>query len=99
MGRQHRLHLHKRKLGLEGCSHSQGHVARVVSRCHVMSELQGALTRGTSLIIWKPHLHPSPPCQARVPVGRAILELPAGMMDEDVGDFVGTAAREVGLPS
>lgn len=33
--------------------------------------------------------------QARVPVGRAILELPAGMLDEDTGDFVGTAAREV----
>eukprot|EP00897_Mesotaenium_endlicherianum_P009047 jgi/Mesen1/8170/ME000438S07270 len=33
--------------------------------------------------------------QARVPVGRAILELPAGMLDDDKGDFVGTAAREV----
>ena len=32
-----------------------------------------------------------------MPVGRAILELPAGMMDDDGGDFVGTAAREVGL--
>lgn len=32
--------------------------------------------------------------QARVPVGRAILELPAGMLDE-AGDFIGTAAREV----
>jgi hypothetical protein len=33
--------------------------------------------------------------QARVPVGRTILELPAGMLDDDDGDFVGTAAREV----
>eukprot|EP00249_Psilotum_nudum_P010630 c22662_g1_i1 orf=225-1220(+) len=33
--------------------------------------------------------------QARVPVGRIILELPAGMLDGDSGDFVGTAAREV----
>lgn len=33
--------------------------------------------------------------QARVPVGRTILELPAGMLDDDRGDFVGTAAREV----
>ncbi|KAH9549214.1 hypothetical protein CY35_10G007400 [Sphagnum magellanicum] len=34
--------------------------------------------------------------QARVPVGRTILELPAGMLDDDDGDFVGTAAREGG---
>lgn len=33
--------------------------------------------------------------QARVPVGRVILELPAGMLDDDAGDFTGTAAREV----
>ncbi|KAJ4952157.1 hypothetical protein NE237_028989 [Protea cynaroides] len=33
--------------------------------------------------------------QARVPVGRVILELPAGMLDDDKGDFVGTAVREV----
>ncbi|KAI5066911.1 hypothetical protein GOP47_0017439 [Adiantum capillus-veneris] len=33
--------------------------------------------------------------QARVPVGRVLLELPAGMLDDDAGDFVGTAAREV----
>eukprot|EP00250_Pteridium_aquilinum_P017002 c23405_g1_i2 orf=385-1233(+) len=33
--------------------------------------------------------------QARVPVGRILLELPAGMLDDDAGDFVGTAAREV----
>ncbi|GBG80226.1 hypothetical protein CBR_g30593 [Chara braunii] len=33
--------------------------------------------------------------QARVPVGRSILELPAGMLDDGEGDFVGTAAREV----
>ncbi|KAH9311886.1 hypothetical protein KI387_026921, partial [Taxus chinensis] len=33
--------------------------------------------------------------QARVPVGRTILELPAGMLDDDKGDFVGAAAREV----
>ncbi|KAA8521951.1 hypothetical protein F0562_012735 [Nyssa sinensis] len=32
--------------------------------------------------------------QVRVPVGRFLLELPAGMMD-DKGDFVGTAVREV----
>eukprot|EP01018_Ginkgo_biloba_P025944 Gb_41297 [translate_table: standard] len=32
--------------------------------------------------------------QARIPVGRTILELPAGMLDDDKGDFVGTAARE-----
>ncbi|XLS77706.1 hypothetical protein HN51_061931, partial [Arachis hypogaea] len=29
--------------------------------------------------------------QARVPTGRIILELPAGMLDDDKGDFVGTA--------
>ena len=33
--------------------------------------------------------------KARVPVGRIILELPAGMLDDDKGDFVGTAVREV----
>ncbi|KAL6986119.1 Nudix hydrolase 14, chloroplastic [Sarracenia purpurea var. burkii] len=33
--------------------------------------------------------------QVRVPVGRVILELPAGMLDDDKGDFVGTAVREV----
>lgn len=33
--------------------------------------------------------------QARVPVGRLILELPAGMLDDDSGDFLGTAVREV----
>ncbi|KAE9614178.1 putative ADP-sugar diphosphatase [Lupinus albus] len=33
--------------------------------------------------------------QARIPVGRIILELPAGMLDDDRGDFVGTAVREV----
>ncbi|OWM87760.1 hypothetical protein CDL15_Pgr016456 [Punica granatum] len=33
--------------------------------------------------------------QVRVPVGRCILELPAGMLDDDKGDFVGTAVREV----
>ncbi|OIW09832.1 hypothetical protein TanjilG_20539 [Lupinus angustifolius] len=33
--------------------------------------------------------------QARVPVGKIILELPAGMLDDDKGDFVGTAVREV----
>lgn len=33
--------------------------------------------------------------KARVPVGRVILELPAGMLDDDKGDFVGTAVREV----
>ncbi|CAH1451474.1 unnamed protein product [Lactuca virosa] len=33
--------------------------------------------------------------QVRVPVGRSILELPAGMLDDNVGDVVGTAIREV----
>ncbi|XP_015900349.3 nudix hydrolase 14, chloroplastic isoform X1 [Ziziphus jujuba] len=33
--------------------------------------------------------------QVRVPVGRLILELPAGMLDDDKGAFVGTAVREV----
>ncbi|RVX09024.1 Nudix hydrolase 14, chloroplastic [Vitis vinifera] len=33
--------------------------------------------------------------QARVPVGKRILELPAGMLENDRGDFIGTAAREV----
>ncbi|KAM5572681.1 nudix hydrolase 14, chloroplastic [Rosa sericea] len=33
--------------------------------------------------------------QVRVPVGRIILELPAGMLDDDKGDFLGTAVREV----
>ncbi|XP_021286895.1 nudix hydrolase 14, chloroplastic isoform X1 [Herrania umbratica] len=33
--------------------------------------------------------------QARVPTGRLVLELPAGMLDDDKGDFVGTAVREV----
>lgn len=33
--------------------------------------------------------------KARVPVGRLILELPAGMIDGDGADIVGTAVREV----
>ncbi|KAJ8555685.1 hypothetical protein K7X08_013181 [Anisodus acutangulus] len=33
--------------------------------------------------------------QVRVPVGRLILELPAGMLDDDQGDIAGTAVREV----
>ncbi|RWR87572.1 nudix hydrolase 14, chloroplastic isoform X2 [Cinnamomum micranthum f. kanehirae] len=33
--------------------------------------------------------------QVRVPVGRFILELPAGMLDDDKGDVIGTAVREV----
>lgn len=33
--------------------------------------------------------------KVRVPVGKFILELPAGMLDDDKGDFVGTAVREV----
>ncbi|ONK79966.1 uncharacterized protein A4U43_C01F12340 [Asparagus officinalis] len=33
--------------------------------------------------------------QARVPVGKSILELPAGMLDDERGDIVGTAVREV----
>lgn len=39
------------------------------------------------------------PCvsKVRVPTGRLILELPAGMLDDDRGDFVGTAIREVSL--
>ncbi|XP_044430519.1 uncharacterized protein [Triticum aestivum] len=32
--------------------------------------------------------------QARVPIGKFILELPAGMLDDENGDFVGTAVRE-----
>lgn len=35
--------------------------------------------------------------KVRVPVGRLILELPAGMLDDDKGDFVATAVREVYL--
>lgn len=35
--------------------------------------------------------------KVRVPVGRLILELPAGMLDDDSGDFLGTAVREVFL--
>ncbi|KAM0934762.1 putative ADP-sugar diphosphatase [Dioscorea sansibarensis] len=33
--------------------------------------------------------------QVRVPVGRFTLELPAGMLDDDGGDVVGAAVREV----
>ncbi|RYR29214.1 hypothetical protein Ahy_B01g053562 [Arachis hypogaea] len=33
--------------------------------------------------------------KAKVPTGRIILELPAGMLDDDKGDFVGNAVREV----
>jgi hypothetical protein len=33
--------------------------------------------------------------KARVPVGRIILELPAGMLEDDKGDIIGTAVREV----
>jgi len=33
--------------------------------------------------------------QVRVPVGKFLLELPAGMLDDEKGDFVGTAVREV----
>lgn len=33
--------------------------------------------------------------QVRVPVGRLILELPAGMVDDEEGDVVGAAVREV----
>ncbi|XP_068634741.1 nudix hydrolase 14, chloroplastic [Aristolochia californica] len=33
--------------------------------------------------------------QARVPVGKFILELPAGMVDDDGNDVIGTAVREV----
>ncbi|GJP57028.1 hypothetical protein CLOM_g16066 [Closterium sp. NIES-68] len=33
--------------------------------------------------------------QARVPVGRVLLEMPAGMLDGNHGEFVGTAAKEV----
>ncbi|XP_058085731.1 nudix hydrolase 14, chloroplastic isoform X6 [Magnolia sinica] len=34
--------------------------------------------------------------QVRVPVGKYILELPAGMLDDDKGDIIGTAVREGG---
>ncbi|CAN6191700.1 unnamed protein product [Urochloa humidicola] len=33
--------------------------------------------------------------QVRVPIGKFVLELPAGMLDDEKGDFVGTAVREV----
>nr|CAB3466832.1 unnamed protein product [Digitaria exilis] len=33
--------------------------------------------------------------QVRVPVGKFLLELPAGMLDDEQGDFIGTAVREV----
>ncbi|CAI5498551.1 unnamed protein product [Closterium sp. Naga37s-1] len=33
--------------------------------------------------------------QARVPVGRVLLEMPAGMLDGNHGEYVGTAAKEV----
>lgn len=33
--------------------------------------------------------------QVRVPVGRPVLELPAGMLDDNGGDVAGTAIREV----
>ncbi|CAM8950391.1 unnamed protein product [Rhodiola kirilowii] len=33
--------------------------------------------------------------QARVPVGKVILELPAGMLDDDKDNLLGTAVREV----
>ncbi|XP_051139961.1 nudix hydrolase 14, chloroplastic isoform X2 [Andrographis paniculata] len=33
--------------------------------------------------------------QVRVPVGKLILELPAGMLDDENGDIAGTAIREV----
>ncbi|XP_050227530.1 nudix hydrolase 14, chloroplastic [Mercurialis annua] len=33
--------------------------------------------------------------QVRVPTGKLVLELPAGMLDDDKRDFVGTAVREV----
>ncbi|ONI06845.1 hypothetical protein PRUPE_5G084800 [Prunus persica] len=33
--------------------------------------------------------------KVRIPVGRVILELPAGMLDDDKGNFLGTAIREV----
>lgn len=35
--------------------------------------------------------------KVRVPVGKLMLELPAGMLDDDKGDIVGTAVREVSL--
>ena len=35
--------------------------------------------------------------KVRVPIGRLILELPAGMLDDDKGDFVGTAVQEVSV--
>lgn len=35
--------------------------------------------------------------KVRVPVGKLVLELPAGMLDDENGDIVGTAVREVSL--
>ncbi|AQL02386.1 Nudix hydrolase 14 chloroplastic [Zea mays] len=35
--------------------------------------------------------------QVRVPIGKFLLELPAGMLDDEKGDFVGTAVREVSI--
>ncbi|XP_062112707.1 nudix hydrolase 14, chloroplastic-like, partial [Humulus lupulus] len=32
--------------------------------------------------------------QVRVPIGRLVLELPAGMLDDDEGDIVGTEVRD-----
>lgn len=34
-------------------------------------------------------------CKVRVPVGKIIFELPAGMIDDEKGDVIGTAVREV----
>ena len=52
----------------------------------------------TTLLLLSPNLLKSSyMAKVRVPVGKLILELPAGMLDDDKGDFVGTAAREVSL--
>lgn len=51
----------------------------------------------TSLLLIPDLIGSSYMYKVRVPVGRLILELPAGMLDDENGDFVGTAAREVSL--
>jgi len=51
----------------------------------------------STTLLHNPDLIGSYMYKVRVPVGRLILELPAGMLDDDKGDFVGTAAREVSL--
>jgi len=40
-------------------------------------------------------LHDDLKDKVRVPIGKFLLELPAGMLDDEKGDFVGTAVREL----